>query len=192
MGYTKAAYHIWQLHTTPTLSWAQGPGLVQAVGLVGVLCEIILPLVVFHSCCLSAAGSGRVAVSGWLLPPPGREGKGGGRGRGEGGRGRGKRGEERKKGRKKGMRNVVRDAANFICNKSVPQQQIFQEIPQPRVIFLLLLTCSTFNCCCVASFKRTSFSSSFSNSAFTFSTPPGCTVIVHAALYTAGKPLRHL
>ena len=102
MGYTKAAYHIWQLHTTPTLSWARGPGLVQAVGLVGVLCEIILPLVVFHSCCLSAAGSGRVAVSGWLLPPPGREGKGGGRGGEREGEG-GERGEKRgRRGGKKG------------------------------------------------------------------------------------------
>lgn len=64
----------------------------------GVLCEIILPLVVFHSCCLSAAGSGCVAVSGWLLPPPGREGKGGER-EGEGG----ERGKKRgRRGGKKG------------------------------------------------------------------------------------------
>ena len=137
-----------------------------------VLCGI-LPLVVL--CCLSAVGSGRVTVSGWLLPLPGGEGRGRKR-RDKGGGGR----RKREEGEGEGERiNLVRDIFATRVSLKICKQQIF---PQPESSSSCSHhTCSTFNCCWVASLKRMSSLSSFSNSAFTFSTPPDCSVIIHAS-----------
>ena len=83
--------------------------------------------------------------------------------------------KEEEKEREEREGDLVTDIVKFICNKSAPsvcKQQIFRHPPPAH-------TCRTFNCCWVASLERMSSLSSFSNSAFTFSTPPDCSDIMH-------------